>query len=888
MDEAQEYEGGSVGSGLAMTGPVADAPSTESEPAPSPQLSRRTIVAVNAFSSAVALATVALLLSDALHKAAPIRLIIPQPAMFVVLFVMYAAASWFPVQFHYQGNTCLLVLEEVPTLLGLVFLSPTLLVLAAVCAEIFVRVGPRRQAAFKAFFNIASGAMGIAMAALVYREVLGSAGPVSLWGWLAAGAALCTSMISTTFVGRVAMKIIGQTSERRTAVQFTTESMFMAANMCLSFVVLDLAWFSLWAVIPLVLVAGLIIGAYNGYARLTLRFASLQRLYDFSRTIGTASLEPPSMSEDVLRQVCTVMRARRAELVLRDPSGMARRVSIEEGETSGFEAISLEEPSIIAEAVATGTATLHNGEGQGKRQADPVSGSYHQAVVAPIMNGPSAIGAIAAFDRFEELDDFDDDDLRLFETLVAHASASLERSRLVEELRFEVDSKSHQATHDALTGLPNRVLFQSRAAQALKESRGVAVVLLDIDRFKDVNDTLGHAIGDRLLCEVAERLVHAVSGRATVARLGGDEFALVIADVTEPGLAVEVVNDLHREMSRPIRIDGLALAVTASAGIALSPQHGDDVALLLQRADIAMYHAKEHRSKVELYSVEQDQSMRRWLMIGGLLTHALETCSELSVAYQPIADVRSGSFVRVEALARWNHPVHGFIPPDEFIGMAEQMGVINQISDFVLSEACAQAAEWRRNGLDLGLAVNLSGREFADQGLVERISGHLEENKLPASALTLEVTETEVMADLSQVSVVLDRLAAQGISLAIDDYGTGYSSLAYIHRLPVQELKIDRSFVTSLPQESSNAIIVNSSIAMAHSLGLKVVAEGAEDEATCSMLAEANCDFVQGYYLSKPISSSQLESKLLEGVPLKGSSQSRKTGERPALSVVAS
>ncbi len=467
----------------------------------------------------------------------------------------------------------------------------------------------------------------------------------------------------------------------------------------------------------------------------------------------------------------------------------------------------------------------------------------------------------------EELDSFDDDDLRLFETLVAHASASLERARLVEELRFEVDSKSHQATHDALTGLPNRVLFQTRAARALSESKGIAVVLLDIDRFKDVNDTLGHAIGDRLLCEVSERLVHAVSGRATVARLGGDEFALVIADVDEPEQAVAIVDHVQREMSRPIRMDGLALAVTASAGIALAPEHGDDVALLLQRADIAMYLAKERRSKVELYRVEQDQSMRWWLMIGGLLTHALETRSELSVMYQPIVDAKSGSVARVEALARWNHPTHGAIPPEQFIGIAEQMGVISQISDFVLSEACAQCAEWRRNGSNVGIAVNLSGREFSDAGLVDRIAGHLKENGLPAELLTLEVTETEVMADLTQVSKVLDELAALGISLAIDDYGTGYSSLAYIHRLPVQELKIDRSFVTNLSSESSNAIIVHSSIAMAHSLGLKVVAEGAEDAVTCSLLAEADCDYVQGYYISKPITSAQLQSRFLKCPP---------------------
>jgi diguanylate cyclase (GGDEF)-like protein len=890
MDEVQDLKETASQSEVIGAFTALNAPGGPEEPTHSAQSGNTKVLTITGLSAAIALATVALLASGPLHHAEPIRPIMPQVAMFLIIFAMWAAASWAPVKLHYRGNTYLFVLEEVPMVLGLVFLSPLLLVLAGVCAELFVGVGSRRQKPYKVFFNVASAALSIALGALVYREVLGGS-PVSIRGWVAAGAALCTSMMAAALMVRIVMKVNGQTTENRTAVQFTTEAMIMTANMCLSLVVLDLAWFSLWAIIPLVLVAVMIFGAYSGYARLTLRFASLQRLYDFSRALGTASLEPPSMSVDVLRQVCTVMRARRAELVLTEPSGTARRISLNEGKPSRFEAVNLEGSSIVADAMASGTASLHYREGQGgKPQADPVSGSYRQAVVAPIMNGHSAIGAIAAFDRDEEFDTFDDDDLRLFETLVAHASASLERARLVEELRFEVDSKSHQATHDALTGLPNRILFQSRAAQALKDSRGVAVVLLDIDRFKDVNDTLGHGMGDRMLCEVSERLLHAVSGRATVARLGGDEFALVIADVTEPAQAVAIVNDLHREMSRPIRVDGLALAVTASAGIALAPEHGEDVALLLQRADIAMYHAKERHSRVELYSVEQDQSMHRWLMIGGLLTHALETGSELSVAYQPIADVRSGSFVRVEALARWNHPVHGFIPPDEFIGMAEQMGVISQISDFVLSEACGQAAKWRRNGLDLGLAVNLSGREFAEGGLVERIAGHLKDHDLPADRLTLEVTETEVMADLTQVSMVLDELAARGISLAIDDYGTGYSSLAYIHRLPVQELKIDRSFVTSLPSESSNAIIVNSSIAMAHSLGLKVVAEGAEDEATCSMLADAECDFIQGYYLSKPITSEQLESRLLEGVPLLGAAdrRSRPAVLRPALSVVAS
>jgi diguanylate cyclase (GGDEF)-like protein len=638
----------------------------------------------------------------------------------------------------------------------------------------------------------------------------------------------------------------------------------MAASMCLSFVVLNAAWYDPWGVVPLFLVAALIIVAYRGYARLGLRFSSLQRLYDFSRTLGAASLEPSSMSLDVLRQVCTVMRARRAELILAEPSGIPRRVALNDEGEPVIEPISLDGHSMVTHAILTGRGSLHNAEAHHKKvDIDPIVGEYRDAVVAPLSNGTRPIGALVAIDRDEELDSFDEDDLRLFETLAAHASASLERARLVEELRYEVDSKSHQASHDALTGLPNRSLFLNRAASALCESSGVAIVLLDVDRFKDVNDTLGHLIGDRMLCEVSERLLRAAAGRATVARLGGDEFALVIADVEDPGQAVDIVYDLNAEMSRPIEMEGMTLAVTFSAGIALSPEHGNDVSLLLQRADIAMYLAKERRSIVELYSVEQDKSVRRSLMVGGFLTHALETGNGLSVMYQPIADVKSKEVVRVEALCRWYHPELGWIPPEEFIGIAEQMGLIGQISEFVLAEACAQLGHWRRIGLRIGMAINVSGRELTDTSLVDLVERNLRINNLPPELLTIEVTETEVMADLAQASRVLDELADLGVRIAIDDYGTGYSSLAYLHHLPVQELKIDRSFVTNLPNEMSNAIIVRSSIAMAHSLGLHVVAEGAEDAATCAILADANCDMIQGHYLGRPQNSALVQEWLL-------------------------
>jgi diguanylate cyclase (GGDEF)-like protein len=570
---------------------------------------------------------------------------------------------------------------------------------------------------------------------------------------------------------------------------------------------------------------------------------------------------------DVLQQVRSVMRARRAELVLAEPSKIPRRISVDDRGPSGFEAVRLDESSIITQAIDSCKASLHSNSGQaGHAEHDAIVGLYREAVVAPLMKEDVVIGAIVALDRNEEQDSFDSEDLQVLETLAAHAVTSLQRADLFESLEHQRDDNRYQATHDALTKLPNRHLFRDRAETALRESQGVAIVLLDIDRFKEVNDTLGHSIGDHLLKEVSERLVRAAAARATVARLGGDEFALIIPDVSEPQQAIEIVNDLFIEMSRPFRMEGLALAVSASAGIAVAPEHGDDEATLLQRADIAMYLAKERRSKVELYSGEHDRAMARRVELGRQLEHALKTRREFSVMYQPIADVRSGQVARVEALVRWNNSIHGPISPEEFIGIAEQTGLINQISDFVLAEACAQLARWREAGLRIGLAINLSGHEFSDPRLVDRIAKQLRAHDLQPAMLSLEVTETAVMSDLAQVRVVLDELDALGIEIAIDDYGTGYSSLAYIHQLPVSELKIDRSFVTNLANESSNRIIVQSSIAMAHSLGLKVVAEGAEDAVTCAVLADLDCDFIQGYHLSRPMTSSQLQSWLLQGV----------------------
>jgi diguanylate cyclase (GGDEF)-like protein len=781
-----------------------------------------------------------------------------QPWIGVVLVLLSAATVLAPVSFHHRGHTTLFSLSEVPLLLGLVFVSPAVLVLSRLVGEALVFGVVRRQSPLKLTFNTATAAASAAVAATIYRPLLGHHQAFGPAGWAAGAAALAAAAIVSQASVTIVIRLHGQRPPPSSGFDFLRFSLVLGASIGLAFVVLDAAWWDTWAVLPLAIVGALIVFAYRAYLKLTQRFGALEQLYDFSRALGGPNLDPAGTAWAILEHVQSVMRARRAELLLMDVWPEAHSLALDGDARSKVRRITISESSCVAEVISGSRPSLRQQVGDRTSAAgcDPVLGQFRDALVVPLLSGDQPIGALVALDRQEELDSFDDDDLRLFEALAAHASTTLERARLVEELRFEAESKTYQATHDLLTDLPNRALFLERATAALAETGRAAVAILDLDRFKEVNDTLGHSTGDKLVCEVAECLVRAAHGRATVARLGGDEFALIVPDIIGPEEAIGIVRDLEEALSKPMNIDGITLAVRASAGIALSPEHGDSVSLLLQRADIAMYLAKERRSGIEMYSAVQEQNMERKLVLGGQLAQALaQGRHELYLMYQPIADLDTGELLRFEALARWNHPELGQVPAEEFIGIAEQMGLIGEITEFVLSSACAEAARWRDAGMPIGLAVNLSGRDLSDQSLVDKVEERLAAYNLPASSLTLEVTETEVMADIVEASTVLGELGRLGVRIAVDDFGTGYSSLAYLHRLPINELKIDRSFVGNVAYDDSNAIIVRSSIAMAHSLGLSVVAEGAEDELTCAVLADAGCDSLQGYYFSRPLST---------------------------------
>ncbi len=675
---------------------------------------------INTASLLFASGAAVLLVFGPLSQYHPVHRVASPLLTFVLLSVVFSATLSSLVSFHYRGSTYHFGLLEVPLLLGLVFASPLVLVLSLLAGELVVVGLIRRRAITKLLFSVASSTFAAAVASAVFRGLLGSHSPVSPWGWGASTAALALGSVIAAEAYRLFMWLEGHKAHS----EFVTEALLLAASIGLAFVVLDAAWWDLWATVPLILVGALIVFAYRGYTRLSLRFGALQRLYDFSRSLGSANLEPSGMTWAVLEQVRAVMRTRRAELILAETSGIPRRVSFDPVVGPKIEPLVLDNSSLVSEVMSTKESVLRSRQ-RGTTvtvATDSVLGEYREAVVAPLLDGETIIGVLVAIDREEEEDSFDAEDLHLFEALAVHASSSLDRARLVEELRFEVDSKSHQATHDSLTGLPNRTLFLSRAAVALSESDGVAIALLDLDRFKDVNDTLGHAIGDRLLCEVAERVVHSISGRATVARLGGDEFALVLPDVGGSEEAVAIVHELNRELAKPIEIDGLTFAVTASVGVAIAPQHGDNVALLLQRADIAMYLAKERRSGIELYSAGHDQSMQRRLMLGGLLVHALETGNELSLMYQPIADLSTG---QVEA--------------GRGTGAVEQSCARLDSNARIHRDRRTDGDHWSDNGLrpkgslhearrvaqrwlQIGLAINISGRELSDSHLVERVA----------------------------------------------------------------------------------------------------------------------------------------------------------------------
>ncbi|HVN13617.1 MAG TPA: bifunctional diguanylate cyclase/phosphodiesterase [Kineosporiaceae bacterium] len=420
--------------------------------------------------------------------------------------------------------------------------------------------------------------------------------------------------------------------------------------------------------------------------------------------------------------------------------------------------------------------------------------------------------------------------------------------------------RQHESLHDDLTGLPNRSLFQLRTERALTQAAAdqgrVAVLLVDLDHFKDVNDTLGHHIGDGLLREVAQRLVSALPD-LTVARLGGDEFAVLVPDPADREQVLKLAEQAMAGLREPVVAEGIRLGVHASVGFAMFPEDAQDQQTLVQRADIALYRAKENRNEVQSYRPDLDpHSIQRLSLHGDL--HAAVDSHELHMVYQPQVDASSGRLVGVEALMRWSHPVHGPISPEVFIPLAESSGLIAPLTRRAVDWSLAAIGVLRRQEPHISIAVNLSARLLADLDVPNWLSQALAETGLPNENLTIEVTESTISADPHRAMLVLAQLREMGVRLAIDDFGTGYSSLSYLTRLQPDEIKIDKSFVQNMRTDANSAVIVRSTIELGHALGLTTVAEGVEDQYTYDALTALGCDRIQGYHVARPMPADAL------------------------------
>jgi diguanylate cyclase (GGDEF)-like protein len=442
--------------------------------------------------------------------------------------------------------------------------------------------------------------------------------------------------------------------------------------------------------------------------------------------------------------------------------------------------------------------------------------------------------------------------------LVTWFTLVLTRSR--RETVAQAERNREQALNDALTGLPNRTLLRQRADDALTgpDAGAVGLVLIDLDRFKEINDTLGHAHGDVVLQAVADRLRATVRGSDTVARLGGDEFAILLTGVDDEESARQLAGRALVAMEAPIEVDGVSLDVDASIGIALSGVHGHDVESLLQNADIAMYSAKDRGLGVCVYDASLNDHSPERLGLLGQLRRAIDT-GELVLHYQPKVALPGADVCGVEALVRWEHPQRGLVPPGDFIPLVEHTPLIRPLTRYVLDAALEQCARWRDGGRVLAVAVNVSARNLLDELFVEEVQELLVRWQVPASCLELEVTESAITADPDRARRILTRLADCGVTLSIDDFGAGYTSLAQLKDLPVHQLKIDRSFVARMAADPSGALIVRSVVELGHNLGLTTVAEGVEDETTYDSLGGMGCDVAQGYYVCRPMAAEPLE-----------------------------
>ncbi len=778
-----------------------------------------------------------------------------------------AATGAFDVIVFNRGERTTMNFIEAPMIVGIVFLSPMQFLLAGVTGYVAAQVLRRRRPS-RAFNNVANFLCGAAAAYVCYHLVIGAAPPTDPRGWLAGLVAATAAVLCTGAVVLVGQMI----NDSREVARQTLSSMAvhtvrsLPVSALLSVCAVALIWTNALAAL---LVAGLaVLGALSQRAQAGLRdqYGNLDRLY--RSTLGLSRLEAfGAVVPAVLDEARKLFVSDSATLVLPTGPG-AVLFTLDAGGHLGRQRCR-QLPWLATQVYERGgPVRIIRGGGRADADAALVEMDARYAMAAPLSVGTNRLAVLIVAGSAGDVA-FGGPQLDLFEALAANSGIAIRSTRLLTRLRREVKAREHEALHDSLTGLANRSLFNRWLHDALaqrSEGELVAVMLMDLDGFKEVNDTLGHHAGDAILEQVAARIAAAVGEDGLVARLGGDEFAFVLRNLPDLDGVVERGTAALDALTRPLDAAGLSLGLRASVGISVAPDHATDSSGLLKRADVAMYEAKASGGGIEVYDPTIDHHSARRLIVASELRRALES-DAVEVWYQPKADMRTGGIVGAEALLRWTHPQHGPIPPDEFIPAAEQSGLIGPLTWRVLAVAIAQLQRWHNQGLHIGIAVNLSARSLLDAQLVRRVRQALDDVGVEPRWLTLELTESSIVADPARSSAIMRALTDIGVRLALDDFGTGYSSMTRLKALPIHEVKIDKSFVSGMSHDFGDAAIVRATIDLARSLGHTTVAEGVEDRATWEALVELGCDEAQGFHLAKAMPAPGFDSWLANRGP---------------------